>query len=173
MKDMWVENLAKNYTDSLLQYVSKHTDSKEDAEDIVQEVFLSCYRYKDKFDENKCGEHAWLYILAKNRLKNYYRDKKPVVSLEEHVVEPEVDIDYAKQVVHTLTCRELTAKALQQLDPRSQKIIVLRFFQGKSHEDIAYMMGLTTGNVRVIQSRALKVMEEYLRDKNINMEILL
>lgn len=169
---MWVENLIKNYSDSLFQYVAKHTDSKEDADDIVQEVFLSCYKYKDKFDETKCGEHAWLYILAKNRLKNYYRDKKPVVSLEEQVVEPEADIDYAKQVVHIMACRELTAKALQQLDPRSQKIIVLRFFQGKSHEEIADLMGLSTGNVRVIQSRALRVMEEYLKSKNIGREIL-
>ena len=114
-----------------------------------------------------------MYILAKNRLKNYYRDKKPAMSLEEQVTEPEVDINYAEQVVHMMTCRDLTAKALQQLDPRSQKIIVLRFFQGKSHEEIADLMGLSTGNVRVIQSRALKVMEEFLRSKNINMEILL
>ena len=172
MKDIWVEHLVKNYSDSLLQYVAKHTNNKEDAADIVQEVFLSCYKYKDKFDETKCGEHAWLYILAKNRLKNYYRDKKTVVSLEEQVTEPEADIDYAKQVIHMMTCRELTAEALQQLDPRSQKIIVLRFFQGKSHEEIADLMGLSTGNVRVIQSRALKVMEEFLNSKNIDMEIL-
>lgn len=173
MKDMWVEHLMKNYSNSLFQYVTKHTDSKEDAEDIVQEVFFSCHKYKDKFDETRCGEHAWLYILAKNRLKNYYRDKKTAVSLEEQVTEPEADIDYAEQVVHMLTCRELTAEALQQLDPRSQKIIVLRFFQGKSHEEIADLMGLSTGNVRVIQSRALKTMEEFLRDKNIKMEIML
>lgn len=173
MNDMWVEHLMKHYSDSLFQYVAKHTDSREDAEDIVQEVFLSCYKYRDKFDNTKCGEHAWLYILAKNRLKNYYRDKKPVVSLEDQVTEPEVDINYAEQVVHMMTCRDLTAQALQQLDPRSQKIIVLRFFQGKSHEEIAEWMGLSTGNVRVIQSRALRVMEEFLRNKNINMEILL
>ena len=36
MRDMWVEHLMKNYSDSLFQYVAKHTDSKEDAEDIVQ-----------------------------------------------------------------------------------------------------------------------------------------
>ena len=173
MNNTWVEHLMKTYSDSLIQYVAKHTDSKEDAEDIVQEVFLSCYKYRDKFDDTKCGEHAWLYILAKNRLKNYYRDKKPAVSLEDQVTEPEVDINYEEQVVHMMTCRDLTAQALQQLDPRSQKIIVLRFFQGKSHEEIAEWMGLSTGNVRVIQSRALKVMEEFLRNKNINMEILL
>ena len=172
MKDMWVEHLVESYSDSLLQYVAKHTNNKEDADDIVQEVFLSCCRYKDKFDETRCGEQAWLYILAKNRLKNYYRDKKPVVSLEEQVAEPEMDIDYAKQVIHTMTCRELTAEALQQLDPRSKKIVVLRFFQGKSHEEIADMMGLSTGNVRVIQSRALKTMEEFLNNKSIDMEIL-
>ena len=173
MKDMWVEHLMKHYSDSLFHYVAKHTDSREDAEDIVQEVFLSCHKYKDKFDNTKCGEHAWLYILAKNRLKNYYRDKKPAVSLEEQINEPEADVNYAEQVVHMMTCRDLTAEALQQLDPRSQKIIVLRFFHGKSHEEIADVMGLSTGNVRVIQSRALKAMEEFLKNKNIDMEILL
>ncbi len=173
MKNMWVEHLMLNYSDSLFQYVAKHTDSKQDAEDIVQEVFLSCHKYKDKFDDAKCGERAWLFILAKNRLKNYYRDKKPAVSLEEQVNEPEVDINYAEQVVHMTTCRELTAEALQQLDSRSQKIIVLRFFQGKSYEEIADLMGLTPGNVRVIQSRTLKTMENFLKNKNIAMEILL
>ena len=169
---MWVEHLMKNYSDSLFQYVVRHTDSKEDAEDIVQEVFLSCYKYRDKFDETKCGEHAWLYILAKNRLKNYYRDKRPVVSLDEQAAEPEVEVDFAKQVVQTMACRELTAKALQQLEPRAQKIIVLRFFQGKGHDEIAQLMGLTTGNVRVIQSRALKIMEEFLKNKNVSAEVL-
>ena len=173
MNDMWVEDLMQSYGKSLFQYVVKHTDSREDAEDIVQEVFLSCYRYRDKFDETRCGEHAWLYILAKNRLKNYYRDKKNSISLEEQVTEPDAGINYEEQVVHTIACRELTAKALQQLEERSKKIIVFRFFQGKAHDEIADLMGLTTGNVRVIQSRALKTMEEYLRDKNINMELSL
>lgn len=168
MKDIWVEHLMQSYGESLFQYVVKHTDTREDAEDIVQEIFLSCYKYRNKFDETRCNEHAWLYILAKNRLKNYYRDKKTAVSLEEQVVEPDSGIDYAEQVVHTMACRELTAKALQQLDERAQKIIVLRFFQGKSHDEIAELMKLNTGNVRVIQSRALKAMEEYLKDKNIN-----
>ena len=172
MKDMWVEHLMLNYSDSLFQYVAKHTDNKQDAEDIVQEVFFSCHKYKDKFDDTRCSERAWLYILAKNRLKNYYRDKKTVVSFEEQLNGLEVDINYAEQVVHIATCRELTIEVLQQLDSRTQEIIVLRFFQGKSYEEIADMMGLSAGNVRVIQSRALKAMEGFLQNKEINTEIL-
>ena len=38
MKDMWVEHLMKHYSDSLFQYVAKHTDSREDAEDIHAEA---------------------------------------------------------------------------------------------------------------------------------------
>ena len=59
-------------------------------------------------------------------------------------------------------CREVAAEAIKKLDERSQKIIMLRFFEEKSHDEIAKIMNLTTGNVRVIQSRALKQMEEYL-----------
>ena len=82
--------------------------------------------------------------------------------MEEELIETEVGKNYTDHVVHMSACREATAEALQQLDSRYQKIIVLRLFQGKSYEEIADLMKLTTENVRVIQSRALKAMEEYL-----------
>ena len=52
-------------------------------------------------------------------------------------------------------CREVAAEVIRTLDERSQQIILLRFFEEKSHEEIAEILNLNTGNVRVIQSRAL------------------
>ena len=162
MKEQWITRLMQEHSENLLRFLLSHTNNREDAEDLMQDVFTSCYKAQDRFDSTKCSEVAWLFIIAKNRLKNYYRDKKNTVSLDAIDVEQKDDKDYVAQAVHLMHCREVAAEAIKRLDERSQKIIMLRFFEEKSHDEIAEIMNLTTGNVRVIQSRALKQMEEYL-----------
>lgn len=162
MNEQWITHLMKEHSDKLLRYLSSHTDSREDAEDLMQEIFTSCYKAQDRFDSSKCSEVAWLYIVAKNRLKNYYRDKKSSMSLDALEIEQKDPTDYMAQAVHLMHCREVTAEVIRMLDERSQQIILLRFFEEKSHDEIGKLLNLTTGNVRVIQSRALKQMEEYL-----------
>ena len=95
-------------------------------------------------------------------LRIFYRDKKTNVSLDAVDMEQKDPKDYMSQAIHLMHCREVAAQAIKQLDERSQQIILLRFFEEKSHDEIAEIMNLSTGNVRVIQSRALKQMEEYL-----------
>ena len=151
MKEQWITRLMQEHSDSLLRFLLSHTDNREDAEDLMQDVFTNCYKARDRFDSSKCSEVAWVFIIAKNRLKNYYRD-----------VEQKDSKDYMAQAIHLMHCREVTAQAIKRLDERSQRIILLRFFEEKSHDEIAEIMNLSTGNVRVIQSRALKQMEEYL-----------
>ena len=153
----------QEHSENLLRFLLSHTNNREDAEDLMQDVFTSCYKAQDRFNSTKCSEVAWLFIIAKNRLKNYYRDKKTTVSLDAMEVDQRDTKDYVGEAVHLMHCREVTAQAIKQLDERSQKIILLRFFEEKSHDEIARILDLTTGNVRVIQSRALKQMEEYLK----------
>ena len=162
MKEQWIARLMQEHSDSLFRFLMSHTDNKEDAEDLMQDVFTSCYNSLDRFDSSKCSEVAWLFIIAKNRLKNYFRDKKSNVSLDALPVEQKDPKDYIGQSMHLMHCREIAAEALKTLDDRARKIILLRFFEEMSHDQIAEIMNLSTGNVRVIQSRALKQMEEYL-----------
>ena len=162
MKEQWIAHLMQEHSESLLRFLSSHTDNREDAEDLMQEIFTSCYKAYDRFDNSKCSEVAWLFIIAKNRLKNYYRDKKTSTSLDAVEVEQKDPTDYIAKAVHLMHCREVAAEVIKTLDKRSQQIILLRFFEEKSHEEIAEILNLNTGNVRVIQSRALKQMEAYL-----------
>lgn len=162
MKDQWITHLMQEHSENLLRFLMSHTNNREDAEDLMQDVFTSCYKAQERFDSTKCSEVAWLFIIAKNKLKNYYRDKKNTISLDAIDIEQKDTKDYMEQAVHVMHCREVAAKAIKKLDERSQKIILLRFFEEKSHDEIAEIMNLTTGNVRVIQSRALKQMEEYI-----------
>lgn len=173
MNEQWTAHLMEEYSDGLFRFLSMHTESREDAEDLMQDIFANCYKARESFDSARCSEQAWLFVLAKNRLKNYYRDKRKVISLDSFEYEKEDPVDYMGQALHIMRCREIAAEVIKTLDDRARKIIVLRFFEEKSHEEIGELLGLTTGNVRVIQGRALKKMEEYLKQNYADMKDIL
>lgn len=165
MDEQWIEHLMVSYSPALLKYLMHHTNSREDAEDILQEVFLSCHKHASEFDSERCNEQAWLYIIAKRKLVSYYRAKKDQVSLD--AMEPDLTPgrDDMSKAVNVMAARQAVAQALSRLDERSRSVIVLRYLKGLSPDETANYLDLSPGNVRVIQSRALdkmsKVLEEF------------
>ena len=156
MDDQWVEHVVQNNRSALLAFLQRHVANREDAEDLLQDVFMACYRHKDSFDPERCSETAWLFVIAKNRLKQYYRDQKPVSSLEELTENGQEPADWsAQEAASLMECRDLVAKLLLTLDERSRTVLILRFFQELDSQQIAQRMGLSPANVRVIQSRAI------------------
>ncbi len=170
MNEQWIEHLMHDYSAALLKYLMHHTSSREDAEDILQEVFLSCHRHAAEFDPERCNEQAWLYIIAKRKLISYYRAKKDQVSLD--AMEPDLTPghDDMSKAINVMACRQAVAKALSKLDERSRSIIVLRYLKGLSSDEVAKRLGITPGNVRVIQSRALDKMSVALEDSDFSPE---
>ena len=161
MDDQWVEQLFCSNRSALLAFLHRHAANREDAEDLLQDVFMACYRHKDSFDPRRCSETAWLYVIAKNRLKQYYRDQKPVSSLEEMAENGQELPDWSsKEAAGVMECRDLVAKLLLTLDERSRTVLVLRYFEGLDSQQVAERMGLSPVNVRVIQSRALNALRE-------------
>lgn len=167
MDNNWINELYTKHSSHIYNYLYKHVNNKEDCEDMLQNIFMSCHQYKDKFDASRCDEKAWLFILAKNRLKNYYRDKKQVASLDDPDANLQVsDEDSVSQAMQLMSCRDSIADALNCLDERSRTVVVLRFFDGLSPTEIAETMGIDDGNIRVIQTRALKKMRNFLVENN-------
>ena len=168
MDDQWVEHLVQNNRSALLAFLQRHVANREDAEDLLQDVFLACYRHKDSFDPERCSETAWLFVIAKNRLKQYYRDQKPVSSLEELADNGQEPADWsAQEAASLMECRDLVAKLLLTLDERSRTVLILRFFQELDSQQIAQRMGLSPVNVRVIQSRAIASLRQAMEQMEV------
>ena len=169
MDDQWVEHLVQNNRSALLAFLQRHVANREDAEDLLQDVFMACYRHKDSFDPERCSETAWLFVIAKNRLKQYYRDQKPVSSLEELAENGQELADWSTQEAASLMeCRDLVAKLLLTLDERSRTVLILRFFQELDSQQIAQRMGLSPVNVRVIQSRAISSLRQAMEHMEVD-----
>ena len=162
MDAAWVEHLIKEYSSGLLKYLISHSHSREDAEDILQDVFVSVYEHCAEFDPERCNEQAWLFIIAKRKLVSYYRSSKQEDSLDA-MEDYEVPGDNSMaQATNLMACRQAVALALQKLDERSRMVVIMRFFENLTSEEIAERLGLSSSNVRTIQSRAMKIMEKEL-----------
>ena len=164
MDSTWVEHLIKEYSSQLLHYLVGHAHSREDAEDILQDVYISVYEHCGEFDPERCNEQAWLYIIAKRKLISYYRKYKQLDSVDEMEDYQLPGDNSMAEATNLMASRQAVALGLKKLDERSRDVIILRYFNDYSFAEIGEALGISEGNARVIHSRALKAMQDELGD---------
>ena len=150
------EECFQAHYDKAVRFVLKRVTDWQAAEDIVMDAFVSCYEKFDSYDPERASFATWLYVVLKNKLKNYYRDNKlheDVDDCEEAIGGFEDEL-LAAQALHSF--RQALAQAMEVLTESQQKIVQYKFFQNKNATEIAALLGLEPGNVRVQLSRALK-----------------
>lgn len=159
------EYIYEKYQKQIFLYINKRLQNKEIAEDMTQDVFVQCWKsYNTSYDEKKCSIATWLYVIAGNKLKNYYRDRKDLVTFEDYMSDDfteEVDFERG---IWLEELRDKMAVALKTLSEREQQIIVLSYYDELSSKEIALQLGITDGNVRVIKQRALNKLQVYFKD---------
>ena len=87
------DDFYKEYYNQVYWYIYKKINHIENAQDFAGDVFCSCYKNFNNYDPQKSSITTWLYVIVNNRLKNYYRDRKITVPLDEQVDEYYLRID--------------------------------------------------------------------------------
>lgn len=158
------DEFYKEYYSLVYCYILKKINLKEDAEDLAGDVFCACYKNFKNYDSGKSSIKTWLFVIVNNKLKNYYRDKKTVVSIDEQIDEKYLcdNKDYTTQAITLEDYRNILANAISTLSEKYQLVVILRYFGEKNTDEIADITGMSAVNVRVTISRALKKINEYL-----------
>lgn len=160
-KEKEFENVYNQYFLKIYHYIRRHTLNDQDAEDLASDVFLSVYRHFDSFDPTKAKMSTWIFVIAKNRLKNYYRanQSKDEVDGEEVIawLSDEHDWDEALRLEEQ---RHAITRLLESLPEIDQQIVILSYFHDKTSQEVAQELGISAINVRVRLSRALKKMKK-------------
>lgn len=124
---------------------------RDEAQDIVQEVFLSAYRNLHTLrDRNAAG--AWLAMIARNRAVEFYRQLKPTVELSEDLRDKKNSNTEASEILKTIRALPETYK----------ETLILRLVEGMTGQEIADRCGLTPESVRVNLHRGMKILREKL-----------
>jgi len=148
--------------EQIYKFVYFKVGNREDAEDIVSQVFMKAANSLDVTQE----EHvrlAWLYQVARTTITDHWRSyyKGPVTSLEE--MEEKAPVHFAADPIRLNGDVEEIEPAiakvqavLQTLPENYRRVLELRFLQGCSLKETAEALGITEGNAKVIQHRALQ-----------------
>lgn len=141
----------KEYKDKIYTYILYRVDfNSELAEDLTSEVFLKAWDHYKNFDESRSFQ-AWIYTIAKNHLKNYYRVCYREVCFE-NTKEPRVD--YKKKIEIDLELFRVIEK-IKELNESYREILLMRFVDELSNGEIANILGKEEGAIRTHVSRAL------------------
>lgn len=135
--------LVKKYTPRILNFITKKIPDRADAEDIVQNSFLSFYKAVERFEPDR-PVLPYLFEIVRNEMKMHWRSKKKTVSLNEDIVagydEPSADAEWIKQQLNTL--------------PAEQKKALELVSDGFSYREIAEKLGKPLNTIRTIIRRA-------------------
>lgn len=136
------------------------------AEEILQDTFVSIWQRADTFDAARGGAITWLRSIARNRALDHKRRRRPTVSVDEDpaVAElPDDSADVFARVAEGEDGRRL-ARCLETLGERARAMIVVAFYDGLSHDEVARRLDAPLGTVKSSIRRGLRQLAECLGD---------
>jgi len=157
--------LIKRYETKLLRCIKRTTNvTREEAEDLLQEIFLKIYRHLNDFDQ-ELKFSSWAYRIAHNEVINFAKKKKLGQYLfrsnngddggndliDRLVSEDDVHFDYV-----SMESRERVWQALMKLPLKYREVLVLKFFEDKSYREMSDILRKPEGTVATLVNRAKK-----------------
>jgi RNA polymerase sigma factor (sigma-70 family) len=149
---------------SLVYSICLRSLPEDRAKDVTQEVFVSAWRARERFDPSRGSLAAWLVGITKNRIIDNVRSEQRHASRRSDVeaadspVEPEVE---------RIADQMLVAAALEVVPERGRTAIRLAYFEGLTHPEIAQRTGVALGTVKSDIRRGLEKVRRHMETSHV------
>lgn len=165
----YFECLVLRYEDKLLKYIKNISlTSQDEAEDILQDAFIKIWKNLYGFDQRLPLE-SWIFRIVHNETISFWRkksaygkdkimslDQNPLVALKATELTNHDDLDYIAKTIHEI---------LPQLKLEYREVLVLKFLEDKSYEEISDILKIPEGTVATRINRAKKSFRELSKGK--------
>lgn len=170
------DRLMREYQSRIYALLYNMTSNREDAEDLLQEVFLKAFQALPKF-RGGSSFYTWIYRIAVNRAINFVKKRKRRrgFSLDDVDLGMERDPALVEMSAQDTPLREAKLKelqeklneALQTLSEKHRTVVVLHDIQGLPHHEIGKILGCSAGTVRSRLFYARQQLQAQLTDEKI------
>ncbi len=157
--------LIEKYEPKLIRYVHRLVNvTPEEAEDLLQDIFIKIYKNLNGFNQ-KLKFSSWIYRIAHNEILNFAYKKKIVSNLIRtdasdanglSVIDEVPGTDDAASDFESKQSREKMQIAIMELPLKYREILVLRFFEEKTYDEISDILRKPEGTIATLISRAKK-----------------
>jgi len=155
--------IYNTYCHKLHQFVFMYLKQEEDAEGIVQEVFIKIWQSREKIDIYASFE-SFLFTIAYNATMSLLRKRMSETKSREYLKSLQ-QIETSEQVIDEIQYKELNQKVqilLNQLTARQKEIYLLSREEGLTHEEIAQKLNISESTVNNHMVTALKYLKAHL-----------
>jgi RNA polymerase sigma-70 factor (ECF subfamily) len=163
--------LLSRFEDKLLRYLFRtFSFSREDAEDVLQESFLKIYKNLNEFD-NSFKFSSWAYRIVHNEAVSFLRKAKTKSGQNSYLSDEEFekissDINLEKEVDRKYS-KEKIGLILKNLEEKYREVLVLKFLEDKSYEEISDIVKKPVGTVATLINRAKKQFKKIIEENHV------
>jgi RNA polymerase sigma-70 factor (ECF subfamily) len=167
--DSVFEELYEKYHHDIFNFLFYMVRNREQAEDLVQEVYIKVLRSYKRF-KGESSEKTWLLSIARHVAIDFFRKQKS----RRRKISGNLDWDeeqlcdvqpLPEEIAIQKEEIQLLYRCLERCTIDQQLVIVLRFIQSLSITETAEALGWTESKVKTTQHRALKVLKKYMEEE--------
>lgn len=143
------DTIYGRYCKRLYEFVIRYVKAEPDAEEIVQEVFIKIWEYRDKIDIYSSFE-SFLFTISYNSAISLLRKKVRENKYFEYLKSLQ-NVDQVYELTDEIYFRELNSRMqflLKELTPRQREIFQLSREEGLTHNEIAKRLGISVNTVK-------------------------
>ncbi len=154
--------LVERYEPKLQRYAKRFLFGYEDAQDIVQDVFLKTYTNLQSFDPTQRFS-PWIYRIAHNEFINAIKKKgrEPLSYFDPDTLFPHpIAKEQPEKELHEIQTKEMLEKCLDKLDPKYREPLVLYYYEDMDYQSIAEVLRIPSSTVGVRLSRGKAALQK-------------
>ena len=140
----------------IYSFFVRKLDNKTISEDLTSKVFESCFKaYQKNLDDQKLTSQ-YIFTIAKNTLKNYFRDHKNEFNLDqiENKISDNESINIDQALDQKIMVNQIRL-AVEKLTAIERDVLNLRYFADLKYHEISQILNITPTYVRVVHHRAI------------------
>jgi len=151
------------YSKSLFSVISNLISNRDDAEDVLQEVFVKIWKNIDSYNESKGRLYTWMLNIARNtsidklRSKGFNNSQKNLSS--DNFVHLLDDSNKLVNRIDTIGIREFVEK----LKPKCIKLVDLLFFKGFTQQEVSEELSIPLGTVKTQNRTCMNDLRNFLK----------
>lgn len=154
--------LVREYQERIYWHVRKMVIDHDDADDLVQEIFIKVWKNLDRFRADS-KLYTWVYRIATNECLNFLKKKKRRYFLSIHNLEGELTMKLEASLQPTGNEVQMTLqKALLKLPEKQRMVFNMKYFDKMKFAEIAEITQTSVGALKANYHHAVKKIEDFI-----------
>jgi RNA polymerase sigma-70 factor, ECF subfamily len=142
------ETMFRHFAPRLKSYFTKLGGDSTTAEEITQETMVSVWKNAGRFDPTKASASTWIFTIARNLSIDRFRQaRRPSFDPNDPAFIPEDEAPPDRQLERA-EAEQKVREVMTSLSPNEQSVLMLSFYENRSHAEISKRLGLPVGTVK-------------------------